>query len=56
MEGREPKRGGSLKTSEGFKGGGGGGGHLNLKFAWTMKTRGGGEGRESHQKLLGEFV
>ena len=46
-----------MKTSEGFKGGGGGGGgHLNIKFAWTMKTRGGGEGRESHQKLLGEIV
>ena len=43
VEGREPKKGGSLKTSEGFKGGGGG--HLNLKFAWTMKTR--GEGRDA---------
>ena len=32
------KRGGSLKTLEGFRGGGA------LKFAWKMKTWGGGGG------------
>ena len=46
MEGREPKRGGSLKTSEGFKGGGGGG-HLNLKFAMDNEDNEGGEGRDA---------
>ena len=37
--------GGSLKTLEGFRGGA-------LKFAWKMKTCGGGD-RESHQMILG---
>ena len=58
MEGREPKRGitENVGRIRGRGGGGGEGGHLNIKFAWTMKTRGGGEGRESHQKLFGEIV
>ena len=43
---REPKRGGSLKLWKDSKG-------APLKFAWKMKTWGGGGDRESHQMLLG---
>ena len=42
----EPKRGGSLKTLEGFT-------DAPLKFAWKMKTWRGGGDCESHQQLSG---
>ena len=42
----EDPKGGSLKTLEGFK-------RRPLKFAWKMKTWGGGGDRESNQMLLG---
>ena len=44
------------RKDSGAGGGGGGGGALKSKICLDNEDKGAGEGRESHQKLLGRIV